>query len=212
MDVYPYMIRRRVVSIGSKSVPLLLLALTAATMASAIVATFYLLKAGYVTITVTKPAPGAYTITGTVQVGEVGAGGKFDGWGHGRLSVVDTAVAIGNDNISVFADNLQPEELQALWDTRVRISIENDTVEYYGYLTVVKDGQFVNEFDGWYVYDKTTGSIVLPPLPTIVLSPGQYDVYMDVDGTAGYPTETTTVDFFVMVNATTVNATTIATS
>jgi len=210
MDVYPYMIRRRVVSIGSKSVPLLLLALTAATMASAIVATFYLLKAGYVTITVTKPAPGAYTITGTVQVGEVGAGGKFDGGGHGRLSVVDTAVAIGNDNISVFADNLQPEELQALWDTRVRISIENDTVEYYGYLTVVKDGQFVNEFDGWYARNKTTWwSYYVGP---IVLSPGQYDVYMDVDGTAGYPTETTTVDFFVMVNATTVNATTIATS
>ena len=166
------------------------------------VAAFYLLKAGYVTITVTKPAPGAYTITGTTQVGEVGAGGDFQGWGQGRLSVVDIAVAIGNDNKSVFADDLSSSELQALWNTKVWISIENDTVEYYGYLTVVKDGQFVNEFDGWYASNKTTGTEEY--VGPVVLSKGQYDVYMSVDGTAGYPTESTNVDFFTMVNATTV--------
>ena len=191
---------RKIVRVGGKSLPLLLLALIAAGTVTA-VATYYLLKTGYVTITVTKPAPGAYTITGTVQVGEISAGSSFSGFGYGRLSVVDIAVVIGNDNKSVYADDLLQGELEALWNAEVRISFENDTTEYYGYLTVVRDGQLVNSFDGWYVYNKTTfTSLYVGP---VTLTSGQYDIYMSVYGTAGYPTETRNVDFFVMVNATT---------
>jgi len=51
---------RKSVKLGGKSVQLLLLLVIARATITAGVAAFYLLKAGYITIIVTKPALGAY--------------------------------------------------------------------------------------------------------------------------------------------------------
>ena len=186
----------RRVKIAGHAIPAILLTILIASGIAA--ATLWALKAGYITITVVKPAPGAYVITATVDVGEVGAGHSFHGSGWGRLSLVDVSAIVWNNVTGV---DLDPEELYALDDLYSYIYIENATHLFRGTLTIVKDGALVNAFDGWYYWDPA--ALVPVYVGDITLAKGHYDLSMWVNGFAGYPLKHTTVDCLVMIYAST---------
>ena len=188
----------RKIRVLGKSLPLWLLLLLILVPTAIVVAqtVSWLLKLSYVTVTVVKPSPGVYVITATVECDEVTAGRDFDGFGHGRLSVVDVVAKTIVAPEYIYAEGIDSKELEALWYVRTKIYIENETHMFYGYLYVVESGNISNRFDGWYIVNKSEWETV-GPVSEIELYPDVYDVYIHVYGEAGYPTETITVDYMV---------------